>query len=121
VLRFLRRVTADLTPLRSSRRFRLLFTSRTVTFCGSQATEVALLVQARQLTGSAAVVGLLGAAGLVPLVVFGLYGGTLADRLDRARLIRSCEAGLGAWCRGWWPATSSPPPRHCCRCPRTPA
>jgi MFS family permease len=91
----LRRLGADLTPLRTSRDFRLVFTSRTVTLFGSQATEVALLVQARQLTGSAVAVGLLGAAELVPLVVFGLYGGALADRVDRRRLIRWCEAGLG--------------------------
>ncbi|HEX4657436.1 MAG TPA: hypothetical protein VH307_08635, partial [Streptosporangiaceae bacterium] len=50
--------------------------------------------QARQLTGSAVAVGLLGAVELAPLVVFGLYGGALADRLDRRRLIRWCEAGL---------------------------
>jgi MFS family permease len=73
----------------------VLFTSRTVTLFGSQAGEVALLVQAKQLTGSALAVGLLGAAELVPLVVFGLYGGVLADRLDRRRLVRLCEAGLG--------------------------
>jgi MFS family permease len=90
-----RRLAADLAPLRASRDFRLVFASRTVTLLGSQATEVALLVQARQLTGSALAVGLLGAVELVPLVVFGLYGGALADRLDRRRLIRWCEAGLG--------------------------
>src|SRR6516162_10405253 len=91
----LRDLVADITPLRASRDFRLVFGSRTVTLFGSQATEVALLVQARQLTGSAVAVGLLGAVELVPLVVFGLYGGALADRLDRRRLIRWCEAGLG--------------------------
>jgi MFS family permease len=90
-----RRLAADLAPLRTSRDFRLVFASRTVTLLGSQASEVALLVQARQLTGSAFAVGLLGAVELVPLVVFGLYGGALADRLDRGRLIRWCEAGLG--------------------------
>jgi MFS family permease len=93
--RRLRRVMADTAPLRTSRDFRLLFASRTITLFGSQATEVALLVQAKQLTGSAVAVGLLGAVELVPLVVFGLYGGALADRLDRRRLIRWCEAGLG--------------------------
>jgi MFS family permease len=91
----LRRLAPELAPLRSSRDFRLLLPSRTVTFLGSQATEVALLVQARQLTGSATAVGLLGAAELVPLAVFGLAGGVLADRLDRRRVIRLCEAGLG--------------------------
>jgi MFS family permease len=90
-----RRLMADIAPLRTSRDFRLMFASRTVTLFGSQATEVALLVQAKQLTGSAVAVGILGAVELVPLVVFGLYGGTLADRLDRRRLIRWCEAGLG--------------------------
>ena len=71
----LRALAADLAPLRTSRDFRLVFASRTVTLLGSQASEVALLVQARQLTGSAVAVGLLGAVELVPLVVFGLYGG----------------------------------------------
>ena len=86
---------ADLTPLRTSRDFRLLYASRAVTGLGTDATEVALLVQARQLTGSAFAVGLLGAVELLPLVVFGLYGGVLADRFDRRRLIVACEAGLG--------------------------
>jgi MFS family permease len=90
------RLRADLTPLRSSRDFRLLYTSRTVTALGTQATEVALLVQARQLTGSTLAVGLLGAVEVVPLVVFGLYGGVLADRFDRRRLMFWCEAALGA-------------------------
>jgi MFS family permease len=84
----------DLTPLRVSRGFRLLFASRTITALGAQATEVAVLVQAKQLTGSPLVVGLLGVAELVPLVVFGLYGGVLADRFDRRALARWCEAGL---------------------------
>jgi len=88
------RFRADLTPLRTSRDFRLLYASRTVTALGTDATEVALLVQARQLTGSTFAVGLLGAVELVPLVVFGLYGGVLADRFDRRRLSVACEAGL---------------------------
>jgi Transmembrane secretion effector len=85
----------DLRPFGTSRDFRFLFASRTITLAGSQATEVALLVQARQLTGSPIDVGLLGAAELVPLVLFGLYGGMLADRLDRRLLARWPEAGLG--------------------------
>jgi MFS family permease len=85
----------DFTPLRVSRGFRLLFASQTITALGAQATEVAVLVQAKQLTGSPLVVGLLGVAELVPMVVFGLYGGVLADRFDRRVLARWCEAGLG--------------------------
>jgi MFS family permease len=89
----------DLSPLRGSPAFRAVFTSRAVAMLGSQAAEVALLVQAKQLTGSPLVVGLLGMAELVPLVVFGLYGGVLADRFDRRALMRWCEPGL-AGCAG---------------------
>jgi MFS family permease len=85
----------DLAPLRSSRGFRLVFASRTVTALGTQASEVALLVQAKQLTGSPLAVGLLGVVELVPLLLFGLYGGVLADRFDRRALMRWCEAALG--------------------------
>jgi MFS family permease len=76
-----------------------MFTSRTVAFLGSQAGEVAILVQAQRLTGSPLVVGTLGLAELVPLIVFGLYGGVLADRFDRRKLMVWCEPGLAA-CAG---------------------
>ena len=98
--RFLRsprslRSPLDLSPLREHAQFRLLWSSRTVTLLGTQVAQVALLVQARQLTGSPVLVGLLGAVEVVPLVIFGLYGGVLADRLDRRRLAVWTEAGLG--------------------------
>jgi MFS family permease len=67
-----------------------------VAYLGSQGAEVALLVQVQRITGSPLVVGTLGLAELVPLVVFGLYGGVLADRFDRRALMRWCEPGLGA-------------------------
>jgi MFS family permease len=89
----------DLSPLRGSRNYRAVFGSRTVAMLGAQAAEVALIVQAKQLTGSPLIVGLLGVAELVPLVVFGLYGGALADRFDRRALMRWCEPGL-AGCAG---------------------
>ncbi|HCU96036.1 MAG TPA: hypothetical protein DHU96_26260 [Actinobacteria bacterium] len=66
----------DLAPLRTSRDFRFLFSSRTVTLLGTQAADFALLVQAERLTGSAFDLGLLGAVELVPLMVCGRYGGT---------------------------------------------
>ena len=92
-------VLPDVSPLRESAGFRAMFTSRTVAFLGSQAGEVAILVQAQRLTGSPLVVGTLGLAELVPLVVFGLYGGVLADRFDRRTLMVWCEPGLAA-CAG---------------------
>lgn len=87
----------DVSPLRGpgARGFRAMFGSGTVAYLGSQAAEVALLVQAQRLTGSPLVVGTLGLAELVPLIVFGLYGGVLADRFGRRALMRWCEPGLG--------------------------
>jgi hypothetical protein len=60
-------VVPDVTPLRGpgARGFRAMFTSRTVAYLGSQAAEVALLVQAQRITGSPLVVGTLGLAELV--------------------------------------------------------
>ena len=86
----------DVTPLRGpgAGGFRAMFASRTVAYLGSQAAEVALLVQAQRITGSPLVVGTLGLAELVPLIVFGLYGGVLADRFDRRALMRWSEPGL---------------------------
>lgn len=89
-------VSMDLTPLRASAGLRWLLSSRTVSLFGAQATAIALLVQAKQLTGSAFAVGLLGAVEIPPVVIFGLYGGHLADRIDRRMLARATEAALGA-------------------------
>jgi MFS family permease len=88
----------DVTPLRGpeARGFRAMFTSRTVAYLGSQAAEVAIIVQAQRITGSPLVVGTLGLAELVPLVIFGLYGGVLADRFDRRALMRWSEPGMAA-------------------------
>ena len=58
----------DLRPLRTSRDFRLLIASRTVSLLGAEVALVALMVQVKQLTNSQLAVGLLGAAELVPIV-----------------------------------------------------
>lgn len=91
----LRRLLPDLTPWRTSRDFRLLWLAGVVTNFGSSLTLVALPFQLKDLTGSAAAVGAIGAVELVPLVVFGLYGGALADALDRKVLILAAEAAQG--------------------------
>ncbi|WP_269857609.1 MFS transporter [Streptomyces sp. RPT161] len=85
----------DLAPWRSSRDFRLLWCSGVVTLFGSFLTFVALPVQVKELTGTALAVGAVGAVELVPLIVFGLYGGALADAVDRRKLIVYCEGALG--------------------------
>lgn len=86
-----RRIRMDLTPLRTSPQFRLLFAGGLVTSLGSMVTYVALPFQVAELTGSFVAVGLIGVAELVPLVVFGLYGGSLADRLDKRHLVIAGE------------------------------
>jgi len=85
----------DLSPWRSSRDFRLLWCAGAVTVFGTFLTFVALPLQLKELTGSAAAVGALGAVELVPLVLFGLYGGALADAVDRRALLLWTECALG--------------------------
>ncbi len=77
----------DLTPLRGSRDFRLLLGAGTVFYLGGMMTYVAVPFQLYTLTGSNAAVGLVGLVELLPLVVGGLYGGALADHVDRRRLL----------------------------------
>jgi MFS family permease len=85
----------DLAPWRSSRDFRLMWMSGVVTIFGSFLTVVAVPVQIKELTGSTLAVGAIGVVELVPLIVFGLYGGALADAVDRRKLIVYTEAALG--------------------------
>ncbi len=82
-----RAVRMDVTPLRTSRDFRLLFTAGTVFYFGGMITYVAIPYQLYTITGSNAAVGLVGLVSLVPLLVGGLYGGALADHVDRRRLL----------------------------------
>lgn len=66
-----------------------------VTVFGSSLSFVALPLQLKELTGSTLAVGALGAVELVPMIVFGLYGGALADSFDRRRLVLWSEVALG--------------------------
>jgi len=90
-----RSLLPDLAPWRSSRDFRLMWLAGVITTFGSFLTLVALPVQLKELTGSAVAVGAIGAVELVPLIVFGLYGGALADAVDRKLLINATEAAQG--------------------------
>ncbi len=88
-------VLPDLAPWRSSKDFRLLWVQGLVTYLGSVMALIALPLQIKDLTGSPLAVGAMGAVELVPLIVFGLYGGALADAVDRRKVIVLTEAGLG--------------------------
>src|SRR2546421_11222693 len=81
-----RRLAIDVRPLRHAA-FRRIFIGTATSFFGSQLTAVAVPVQMYALTRSRLWVGYLGIAGLVPLLVFALWGGALADVLDRRRLL----------------------------------
>lgn len=89
-----RTLLPDLSPWRSSRDFRLLWVQGLVTFFSSFMAMIALPLQIKELTGSPLAVGAMGAVELVPLVVFGLYGGALADAVDRRRVLLLTEAGM---------------------------
>src|SRR6195952_1222133 len=96
---------ADTRPLRNPH-FRRLWTANIVTVVGAQLTVVAVPAQIYAQTGSSAYVGLTGVFGLVPLIVFGLWGGALADVIDRRTLLVCTTLGLIAtsalfWLQAW--------------------
>ena len=83
----------DLTPLKKYPDFRNLWTAGLISYFGSMITYVALPFQLKELTGSYLAVGLLGVVEIVPLIIFGLYGGVLADSVDRKKMVWATEAG----------------------------
>src|SRR6476660_6855805 len=74
-MRWLRRLALDISPLRSSRDFRLLWGGSVVSAMGSQFARVGLYVQVYALTGSPAAVGLLGLSGVAVILVAGAVSG----------------------------------------------
>ena len=89
------RIFADLTPLRVSAPYRRLWAGLGISNVGQQMTSVAVGLQVYDLTKSSFMVGLVGLFQLIPLIGFGLYGGTLSDAFDR-RLVGLISA-LGLW------------------------
>lgn len=92
--RLARGALADITPLRTSPHYRRVWFGQTVSSVGQQMTAVAVSVQIYALTGSSFATGLVGLFSLVPLVAFGLYGGAIADTVDRRKLGLAGSAGL---------------------------
>ncbi|SDI51345.1 Transmembrane secretion effector [Actinokineospora alba] len=83
----------DVRPLKI-KGYRRLWVSTAVTAVGSQLTAVAVPKQVYDLTGSSAWVGIAGAVGLVPLLVFGLWGGAIADAHDRRTVMIVTNIGV---------------------------
>ena len=82
----------DISPLKKSRDFSLLWAAGLISYFGSMITYVAVPFQIKELTNSYVAVAISGLVEIVPLVIFGLYGGVLADSLDRKKLIWVTEA-----------------------------
>jgi MFS family permease len=90
-----RRLHVDTRPLRR-RDFRNLWLGQMVSTIGAEIAVVAVPFQVYELTGSTALVGLLGLASLVPLLFVPLVGGAFADALDRRTVVLVTETGLAA-------------------------
>ena len=84
----------DVTPLRQSAQYRAVYVAGFFSALGGQATYIATAFQLRLLTHSELIVGSLGLVEVVPLLVFGLYGGVWADRWSRRAIVLLTEVLL---------------------------
>ena len=100
----IRDVFADTRPL-SNPAYRRLWTANIFTQLGAQLTVVAVPTHIYSLTGSSAYVGLTGLFGLVPLIVFGLYGGSIADAFDKRKVLIVTTLGMTLSAAGMWAMT----------------
>ncbi len=87
----------NIRPFLKNKNYRLLYLGQAVSFLGSMITYVALPYQIFQMTQSSFIVGLLGTVQLVPLILTSLYGGALADSMNRRKLLLYSEVLL-AFC-----------------------
>jgi MFS family permease len=92
------RLGLDLTPLRTSRDYRLVFIGGSVSGFGSFITYVTIPFQVAAITHDPLAVGLLGVCELLPLLIMAFVGGAMADYLDRRLLVRGGEFALAALC-----------------------
>ncbi len=81
----------NVSPLFKYRDYRLLYFGQMISFLGSMISYVAVPYQVYQLTHSNAIVGALGLVQLVPVIFFGILGGTYADRINRRKLLLVSE------------------------------
>ncbi|WP_311243341.1 MFS transporter [Microbacterium sp. WCS2018Hpa-23] len=76
----------DLSPLKASPAFARMWTGSVLAGIGGQLTIVTVMLHVFTLTGSTFAVSMIAVAGLVPMILAGLYGGMLADAFDRRRV-----------------------------------
>ena len=92
----LRRLAVDVRPLRESPGFRRLWVGQSIAYVAWRMMLVLVPVQVYRLTGSTLDVGLVALVQFVPLVVFTIIGGALADMRDRRQLLIGSTAGIAA-------------------------
>ena len=80
--------------LKTNRNYRHLYLAQFISYIGSMMTYVAIPYQIYELTKSSFWVGILGSIQLVPLLVFGLMGGVIADSMNRKKIIIAAEIFL---------------------------
>ena len=90
---FFSNFAVDITPLRISRDYRLLFFGQMISFFGTMMTFVVVPFQMYELTGSNLYIGLLGVAEFIPMFLLAFIGGALADAVDRRKMLRFTEVG----------------------------
>jgi len=83
----------DISPLRVSRDYRLLFFGQLISAFGTAMSFVVLPVQVYQLTGSTLLVGLLSVSEFVMILLLAFVGGAYADFIDKRRMLRLTEIG----------------------------
>jgi MFS family permease len=100
-----KQLLVDVRALRAGA-FRRLWAAGIVTALGAQLTAVVVPLQIYEFTGSSAYVGLAGLVGLAPMAAAALWGGALADVLDRRRVLLTTTIGIGVtslalWAQAW--------------------
>ncbi len=81
------RLLIDITPLRQSPPFRRLLAGSTLSAVGGSMTTFAVMLQVYDITRSSFAVGAIGIARMTPMLTVGLLGGSLADAIDRRKLV----------------------------------
>jgi MFS family permease len=84
----------NIKPLFEYRDFRLLYFGQFIAYFGNMLTYVALPYQIFHLTNSSLAVGNVGLVQLFPLLITSLWGGALADKINRKKLLVAAECGL---------------------------
>jgi MFS family permease len=90
------RLLTDVTPLRESAQFRRLWIGTTLSSIGSALGGFAVPLQVYDITRSSFAVGAIGVATVLPTITIGMFGGSLADSVDRRKLVLATTCGQAA-------------------------